>query len=88
MKAYLVNYCDAHKMYSSYRLCGVFTSRKKLNVALNKALKRKDIESEHRTVNHLSDYELQTQLDYLAVEIIDLNIDQQAPIFKPLKNYL
>lgn len=88
MKAYHVSYCDAHKMYSSYRLMGVFTSRRKLNVALNKALKRKDIESEHRTVNNLTDGELQTQLDYLAVEIIDLNIDQQAPIFKPLKNYL
>ena len=77
---YIVNYCDAWKMYSSYRLLGVFTNRKKLNVVLNRALKRGDIEwddteCKDRFVNHLSDGELQTELNYLAVEFIPLNVD-------------
>lgn len=77
-KVYLVNFCNGWKEFSTFRLCGIFTTRTKLNVVLNKLLKEETIEwndamCTDKFVNRLTDAELQDNLDYVSIEIITLN---------------
>lgn len=80
-KVYVVNTCNIWKEYASFRLVGIFTSRKKLNVVLNKMLKDKDIVwsdaiCSKKFVNKLTDSELCDDLDYVNIEQITLNKEQ------------
>jgi hypothetical protein len=75
---YFVNACNIWKSFDSFSLVGIFTTRKKLNVVLNKLLKEKKIswndeECTDRFVNALTDRELQDYLDYVYIETITLN---------------
>lgn len=80
-EVYVVNTCNVWKWYSSFRLVGVFTSRKKLNPILNKMLNDKQImwndeTCNKRFVNDLTDKELHNHIDYLSVQVITLNEKQ------------
>ena len=74
---YLVNTCDAWKSYSSFQLVGIFITRKALNPVLNKMIKQGDIyldsETSKKTVNNLSDKELDDYLSYISIQKITLN---------------
>ena len=77
-EVYVVNQCDAWRTYDSFRLVGIFTSRKKLNPVLNRLIKNKSIERDDcpedgRFVNSLTDRELQDHLKYVHIEVITLN---------------
>jgi hypothetical protein len=77
-EVYVVNQCDAWRSYDSFRLVGIFTTRKKLNVILNRLLKNKSIqwydeERSDRFVTFLTDRELQNNLKYIHIEVIKLN---------------
>ncbi len=80
-EVYVVNTCNAWKEYSSFRLVGIFTTRRKLNPVLNKLLKSGDIiwnydKCTMRYVNRLNDNDLHNQLKYISVQVITLNEEQ------------
>lgn len=75
---YVVNTCNEWKTYDSFRMVGIFTTRKKLNVVLNRLLKQEDIAWDDdvctdRFVNNLMDMELSNNLKYVSIEKLTLN---------------
>ena len=82
MRAFIVNTCDEWNSYTSFRLVGVFTSRKKLNTILVAMLKKREIEFDdesdigkdiENTVYCFTERELHDKLKYLSVQIININ---------------
>lgn len=77
-KVYYVNTCNIWKNHNSFALIGIFTNRRKLNPVLNKFLKShkiewKNTECKDKFVNSLKDYELNTHLHFVSIELINLN---------------
>ena len=76
-EVFLVNTCDAWNSYDSFQLVGIFTTRKALNPVLNKMIKQGDIDldsaASKKTVNNLSDRELDDYLTYISIQKITLN---------------
>jgi hypothetical protein len=77
-EVYVVNLCDAWESYASFGFVGIFTSRKKLNVVLNKLLKKGDIEWRYderteKSINKLSEKEMSFQLRYVNINKVTLN---------------
>ena len=79
-EVFLVNTCDAWKSYDSFRLVGIFTTRKALNPVLNRMIKQGDIDldsaANKKTVNNLSDRELDDYLTYISIQKVTLNVVQ------------
>jgi hypothetical protein len=80
-EVFVVNTCNEWNEYASFRLVGIFTSRRKLNPILNKMLECGDIswhddENTDFKVNSYTDEELQNQLEYVSIKIVTLNEEQ------------
>jgi hypothetical protein len=75
---FVVSTCNAWKEYHSFRLVGIFTSRRMLNPVLNSLLKRKEIEWDDNDcdidiVNRFSDQWIQENLKYINIDFVTLN---------------
>ena len=70
----IVNYCDQWKSYSSMRLFGVFSNRKKLNSAVKKLIKKKHAENNTSDkVEEMSIDDMHGSIQYLSFEEVKLN---------------
>lgn len=75
MKSVIINSCDIWKTYASFRLIGVFTNRKKLNILIKKMIKNKEIEfgSFNKKVEECSIEDLQNLCNFISLEEIEFN---------------
>ena len=70
----IINYCDEWKSYTSMRLFGVFSNRKKLNSAVKKLINKKYAElKSNDKIEDMSISDMQSQIQYLSFEEITLN---------------
>jgi hypothetical protein len=78
MKAVVLNTCDSWKTFSSFKLIGVFTNRKKLEKVIRKLIKSNDIEVDENSpielpLKNFTINELNNHINFLSVQEINLN---------------